>query len=153
MKSSATSWLIQDRVWIPLVMLRIGTSDSGSSGHSSFHIFREVWPCSLATPLEKAADRSANTVMPKSLPRGGWICPMASSSSHGSPSGRASGSRYFRSRSESNCSFPAGTGVCVVNTLVANTSSRASAKERFWEAIRSRIRSKIRNAECPSFMW
>ena len=40
--SSTISWLSQERVWIPLVIARIGTSASGSSGHRSFHIAREV---------------------------------------------------------------------------------------------------------------
>jgi len=68
------------------------------------------------------------------------------------PSGRIIGSRYFRSRSGSNRSFPAGTGVWVVKTPVASTTSRACAKVRPFVSIRSRIRSTTRNAECPSFM-
>jgi hypothetical protein len=151
--SSTISWLSQERVWIPLVIARIGTSSSGSSGHSSFHIAREVSAWSFDTPFANADDRRANTVIPNSFDRGVPDWPRARNSSHGIPSGRIFGSRYFRSRSGSNRSFPAGTGVWVVKTPVASTTSRACAKVRPCDAIRSRIRSTTRNAECPSFMW
>ena len=49
--------------------------------------------------------------------------------------------------------MPAGTGVCVVNTLPAVNTSRASVNESPCSFIRMRIRSSARNAACPSFMW
>jgi hypothetical protein len=60
--------------------------------------------------------------------------------------------RYRRARSGSKLSFPAGTGVCVVNTVEASTRSRASAASAPSATI-ARMRSSASSAECPSFMW
>jgi hypothetical protein len=50
--------------------------------------------------------------------------------------------------------MPAGTGVCVVKTLAAITCWRAWSKVRLGLASSSRrVRSRARNALCPSFMW
>jgi hypothetical protein len=48
--------------------------------------------------------------------------------------------------------MPAGTGVCVVKTLLAATTSRASEKLAPWRCITCRMRSRAMNAACPSFM-
>ena len=38
-------------VWMPFVMLVIGTSSSGTPAHTSFHNPLDTSPCSLLTPL------------------------------------------------------------------------------------------------------
>ena len=54
-------------VWMPLVMLVIGTSSSGTPAHTSFHRPLETSPCSLLTPLAWRLVRRARIVMEKSL--------------------------------------------------------------------------------------
>ena len=49
--------------------------------------------------------------------------------------------------------MPAGTGVCVVNTCLADAPCRASSKLMLCFSTSRRMRSRARNAECPSFMW
>ena len=49
--------------------------------------------------------------------------------------------------------MPAGTGVCVVNTVPARTADSASAKVRPCSAINELIRSRPRKPAWPSFMW
>jgi hypothetical protein len=49
-----------------LVTEPIGTSSSGTPGHSVFHILRLTMPCNWLTPFEEAAMRSASTVMQNS---------------------------------------------------------------------------------------
>jgi hypothetical protein len=48
--------------------------------------------------------------------------------------------------------MPAGTGVCVVNTLLARQASNASSNVSLYSLMNRRIRSMANNAECPSFM-
>ena len=55
-------------------------------------------------------------------------------------------------RLRSNRSMPAGTGVCVVNTVPARPTSRASSKLSPCSAY-SRIRSRPRNPAWPSLVW
>ena len=50
-------------------------------------------------------------------------------------------------------SFPAGTGVWVVNTVFADTISLASSKDTSLYFIIFFISSIVRNDECPSFIW
>ena len=49
--------------------------------------------------------------------------------------------------------MPAGTGVCVVNTVAARTRVRAVSKSSCCSEMYSRIRSTPRKPACPSFMW
>ena len=54
----------------------------------------------------------------------------------------------------SKISMPAGTDVCVVNTLFSRVASSASVERQILLRHQySRIRSIARNAECPSFIW
>ncbi len=49
--------------------------------------------------------------------------------------------------------MPAGTGVCVVNTVPARTASSASAKVSPSAVTCSRMRSTPRNPAWPSLVW
>ena len=48
--------------------------------------------------------------------------------------------------------MPAGTGVCVVKTLLDRQASKASSKVSLYSLMNRRMRSMARNAEWPSFM-
>ena len=63
-----------------------------------------------------------------------------------------SSAKCSRIRLRSNLSIPAGTGVCVVNTVPARQTWRASSKLSPCSAY-SRIRSRPRNPACPSLVW
>ena len=52
-----------------------------------------------------------------------------------------------------NRSWPAGTGVCVVKTVIVETRRRASPKSIPSVSIRTRIISRPANALCPSLRW
>jgi len=83
-------WEIQVRGCTPLVTARIGTSSSGSPGHSPFHMRREVRACSWLTPLAPADRRSASTVMQKlSWSLSGFSRPRARNSFQERPSSSA----------------------------------------------------------------
>ena len=60
--------------------------------------------------------------------------------------------KYFSTKSIGKISFPAGTGVCVVNTVFELAISLATSNVTCFSAIISFIISKFKNAECPSFM-
>ena len=49
--------------------------------------------------------------------------------------------------------MPAGTGVCVVNTVPARETSRAASKVRPVSSVSSRIRSRPRKPAWPSLVW
>ena len=49
--------------------------------------------------------------------------------------------------------MPAGTGVCVVNTVLERTTVSAVSKSSPPSVTSSRMRSTPRNPACPSFMW
>ena len=49
--------------------------------------------------------------------------------------------------------MPAGTGVWVVNTVLARTTVRAVSKSRLSAVTNSRMRSRPRKPAWPSFMW
>ena len=85
---SLSSWEIHEELWIPLVMLVIGISEMGSSGHKLCHISRLTTPWSLATPLQKAAKRNA-TIVIQYVAEEGVSLPSAKNSSHESPISRA----------------------------------------------------------------
>lgn len=60
--------------------------------------------------------------------------------------------KYFSTSDIGNMSFPAGTGVCVVNTVCDDTMSLATSNDTCFSFITFFINSNIRNDECPSFM-
>ncbi len=105
----------------------IGTSSTRCSGQSPCHISRETSPCSSETPFAYCDVRSANGVSPKPLSLASTL-PSATKSSHVRPQRSTRPSRLRRTSSGSNTSFPAGTGVCVVNTVDARSRSSASAR-------------------------
>ncbi len=49
--------------------------------------------------------------------------------------------------------MPAGTGVCVVNTVPARETSRAASKLSPASSVSSRIRSRSRKPAWPSLVW
>ena len=69
---------------------------------------------------------------------------------------RAAGGRRRSSgctRSTGNRSIPAGTGVCVVNTVPARTADSACVEVQPLSVTSSRIRSRPRKPACPSLVW
>ncbi len=107
----------------------------------------ETSPCSRLTPLVRAARRIEKAVMLK-LP---LSAPRPSTSSGSQPTSRIQGSRCLRTSLRSKVSLPAGTGVCVVKTVVPFTAASASARLSPIRT-RSRARSRARKATWPSFM-
>ena len=61
--------------------------------------------------------------------------------------------KYFSTKSNGNISFPAGTGVCVVNTVFELAMSLATSNDTCFSFIVFFIISNVKNAECPSFIW
>ena len=61
--------------------------------------------------------------------------------------------KYFSTRLIGNMSFPAGTGVCVVNTVFDDAMSFATSNDTCCSFIVFFINSRFKNAECPSFIW
>ena len=61
--------------------------------------------------------------------------------------------KYFSTSCVGNMSFPAGTGVCVVNTVFELAISFATSNDTCFSFIIFFINSNIKNAECPSFIW
>ena len=60
--------------------------------------------------------------------------------------------KYFSTNPIGNMSFPAGTGVCVVNTVFELAISFATSNDTFFSFIIFLISSNIKKAECPSFI-
>ncbi len=85
-------------------------------------------------------------------PPGNVSAPNASTRSVGSAGSPAAPLKCRSTRSRLNRSMPAGTGVCVVNTVPARHSSWASSKLSPYPAY-SLIRSTPRNPACPSLVW
>ncbi len=142
---------IQELVWIPLVMWVIGTSFSALSGHNQFHIFLDTSPCNSETEFMCSESLSARTGMTNVSPQV-WACfPKSTNWSLERFNFGQICEKYLSINQIGNWSFPAGTGVWVVNTLFFLTISAASSKV-FPVSIISRIRSKARKAEWPSFM-
>jgi len=84
--SSSISGEIQLCACTPFVIDVIGTSSTGTPGHIPLNISRLTAPCSLATPLARAARRSPMTAMLKRVSSGSssrW--PIAISSSNVMP--------------------------------------------------------------------
>jgi hypothetical protein len=61
-------------------------------------------------------------------------------------------SKYLSIKPLSKISFPAGTGVCVVNTVFAVANSFAISNDISFSCIMFLISSNVKNAECPSFI-
>ena len=95
-------------------------------------------------------DRSASAVMLNCGPAPLSCDPNARKRSRLGPSVPQQPARCFSTRKNGNASCPAGTGVCVVNTVVFRISSSATSKLDPC-AIRSRMRCSTTNAACPSF--
>ena len=64
-----------------------------------------------------------------------------------------SGATLRSTSAASKTSFPAGTGVCVVNTVDARSRCSPASRARPPSSTSSRSRSSCRNAEWPSFRW
>ena len=90
------------------------------SGQRPCHISRDTSPWSSETPFAYAAVRSANGVRPKP-PSSGATLPSAANVSQSKPHRSTSAPTFLRTSSGSKTSFPAGTGVCVVNTVDARS--------------------------------
>lgn len=132
----------------------MGRSSTGTPGHKPAHIFRDTRPCRVLTPLVAPERRMARTAMENgSWGSAGFCRPSARNSSRESPSCVQYEAKYRSIRSGANTSMPAGTGVWVVKILLAVTASRASVKLTLCRSTRRRMRSRARNAGCPSLMW
>ena len=151
---SRISWATQVGACTPLVIEPIGTSAVSNPGHRPANISRLTCPCSLLTPLTRCASRMPITAMLNTdgSPPGNVSAPSASTRSAGSAGSAAAPLKCRSTSSRLNRSIPAGTGVCVVNTVPARHSSIASSKVRPCSAY-SRIRSRPRKPACPSLVW
>ena len=149
----------------PLVIEPIGTSAGSKPGHSSLNMPRLTLPCSSETPLARCASRRPMCAMLNF--DGSSSAPNAMMRSSGTPGQQprssAPADRALRQRSSElpkyrltistgNRSIPAGTGVCVVNTVDERTTVSAVSKSSP-ASISSRMRSTPRNPAWPSFMW
>ena len=107
-------------------------------------------PWMRETPLWKREPRMASAVMLKSSLAG--VRPSASSVAASMPTLAAERLEVVRDRSRrAKWSWPAGTGVCVVNTVFAATASSA-ASNAMPSRTSARTRSSTRNAAWPSLM-
>ncbi|SLH34752.1 Uncharacterised protein [Mycobacteroides abscessus subsp. abscessus] len=140
----------------PLVTDPIGTSSASKPGESGANMPRLTSPCSRETPLARCASRRPMCAMLNTA--GSGSRPSARIRSTESPGSSAdSGSpcappKYRRTIGIGNRSMPAGTGVCVVNTVAARTTASAVSKS-IPSATYSRMRSTPRKPAWPSFMW
>ena len=115
---------------------------------------RDTCPCRHDTAFARREVFSASTVMQKVSPWSWTLTrPSAIRPSCDSPSASRSGPRCSSIMCPSNRSCPAGTGVCVVNTVIRATRRSASSKPIPSACIRSRIISSPANALWPSFRW
>ena len=151
--SSMTSRLTHVGACTPLVIEPIGTSLGSKPGQSPANISRLTAPCSLLTPLARWASRRPMHAMLNTFgsPPGG-SAPSARMRSTGMPGVALPPPNARTIMSRGNRSIPAGTGVCVVNTVAARVASRASWKFSPAEMY-SRMRSSPRNPACPSLVW
>ena len=143
-----TGLAIQVARWTPLVTCPMGTVSQCRPGQRSRQMLRETWPWRRDTPLTPADRRMAVTVMWNWPGRSGCV-PSRKKVSRSIPISFHTGPATLSSCSIENASWPAGTGVWVVNTLWARTWCTASSSDR--PCFRySRRRSTIMNAACPS---
>ena len=89
---------------------------------------------------------------PCSNPSHGFI-PNFKNSSLDNPKRGQKSLKYFSTNPIGNISFPAGTGVCVVNTVFDDAISLATSKDTCFSLIVFFMSSKFKNAECLSFIW
>ncbi len=132
----------------------MGTSSSGLSGQTCDHIRLATFPWSLLTPLRYWAMRIPRTNMETGssgpAPSG---CPHDRILSAVVPSFSSKGTRYGFTSSAGNSSWPAATGVWVVKTVVLGTISRAVFRSTWWDDMVKASRSRLANAQWPSFIW
>ena len=142
-----------EHVCIPFVTYPIGDSFAAISGHTSANSSLDTAPCSLLTPFFFPATFSANIPIlnPFSKSWHGFIPIFRNSSLVIASLGQKS-LKYFSTSDIGNMSFPAGTGVCVVNTVCDDTMSLATSNDTCFSFITFFINSNIKNDECPSFM-
>ena len=143
-----------EHVWIPFVTYPIGDSFAAILGHTSPNSSLDTAPCNLLTPFFFPAIFKASIPIlnPFSSSFTGFI-PSFKNSSLDNPNLGQKSLKYLSTKSNGNISFPAGTGVCVVNTVFELVISFATSKDTCFSAIIFLIISKVKNAECPSFMW
>ena len=117
----------QPRMWTPLVMESTGISLSGSPGQPSASMCAVTRRCRRLTALRRGACRNARAATLKgSAWFAGWTLPLPMNSFHSSPRSFTMVVKYFCMSSSGKRSNPAGTGVCVVNTVLAWTTCLAS---------------------------
>ena len=142
-------------VWTPFVTYPIGDSFAGTFGHTSPNSSLDTAPCNLLTPFFFPAIFRAKIPILKPafwsfssgfIPR--WV-----NSSFVIPSLSQIPLKYFSTKLTGNISFPAGTGVCVVNAVFDDTIDLAISKDTCFSSIVFLINSIVKNAECPSFKW
>ena len=137
----------------------IGTSASSKAGQSPLNIPRLTSPCSTETPLARCASRKPITAMlntPLSPPRKSSAPRRRIRSTGTPPTGLSGPLKYCSTRLRGNRSMPAGTGVCVVNTVPARVTSSAVSKSREGPpsaTVSSRMRSRPRKPAWPSLVW
>ena len=130
----------------PLVIDPIGTSASSKAGHRPLNMPRLTSPCSTETPLARWASRKPITAMLKTdgSPPSKSSVPSARIRSTGTPGVAPASPKYCSTSVRGNRSMPAGTGVCVVNTVDARPISSAvsmSSRGPASSTVSSRIRS------------
>ncbi len=148
----ARSGAIQVGTCTPLVTDDTGRSASSVPGHIGANIARVTVPWSWLTALVEPADRIASAVMLNCSPLPLSYDPSARNRSRLAPSVPQQLARCFSTMLNGNASCPAGTGVCVVNTVVFRISASASSNDAPF-SMRSRIRCKTTKPACPSFRW
>src|SRR5579872_3689662 len=111
----------------PFVMEVIGTSQTGSRGHRSCHISCETCRCKELTAFRYEDVWIAEIAIEyRSLGSKGLRRPKPRKSSKGILPSRQYSPKYSCRMPASKMSMPAGTEVCVVNTLFALQASSAS---------------------------
>jgi hypothetical protein len=148
--SSMNSRPTQVGACTPLVIEPIGTSSRSNPGQSSLNMSRLTSPCSSETPLTRWARRMPMTAMLNLA--GSASAPSARIRSTGTVGQALSPPNWRAIMSTGKRSMPAGTGVCVVNTVPARTTSSASSKESR-ASVSSRMRSTPRKPAWPSLVW
>ena len=134
----------------PLVTALIGRSSLGVPGQSAVNMPRVTSPCNWLTALTPAAVRIARAVMLNCGPMPLSWEPSARKRSRYSPRLPQAPAMCVSTSGNGNASWPAGTGVWVVNTVEARTCASAASKLApcsMW----SQMRCRATNAACPSF--
>ena len=142
----------------PFVIDPIGTSALSKAGHRPLNMPRLTSPCSTETPLARCASRKPITAMLNTdgSPPSKSSVPSARIRSTGTPGVAPASLKYCSTSVRGNLSMPAGTGVCVVNTVDARPISTAvsmSSRGPASSTVSSRIRSMPRKPAWPSLVW